>query len=1155
MTAGTERETGSGIVLKEWLRDPKVADDDLREIWRHEIRQLHRLAGYPGAREHIVLLHDSAEDSKAFYQALNSGQRAPLRTFLDSPHKEGWLHNPRRESSRLHLWRNLQRVAKGLDILHMQGLLHRNLDDWSVFTDAGDEPDFQLSGFEWSIRLAGGSDAPRIDHGRDDDTAIHSFLEDWKAFGQLAALLLNIDSRALLAHRPGLRNPAEFLDASERTLLLLLLRADPLKHIDGDLIDDRICTIVSNLERKVTAHGLKLYLTCSLGSGQRLSEKIRTVSEGSIEMGDTDRQLAFIREDLSSSPNLIIVADKNAETGRRYLLVGHDLIYKLRQYRPRGGNPTWDVAYCDRHEDELPLQPAIIGEKTLSSNSLELLPLPEAKRRFVRLQGKATRWERQIESPPQKSHLDERAERRYRGLVLVQLLESLRTAAEIWPISVIKRAREGERTLIHVKPRADSQIEGLSQALGLDSPAARFRETFESEQADGEYEWKLTEEGVLGEWDRETAQWSFVEVEEKEGAEPLYVFESVGEPPIDDSLFLRNSGFVGQDLLLKRQIKALRALREHVELLAMLTDPRIGLRPTHDDPAEDEAFANMDESKQCAIKELWGVLPAYFIQGPPGVGKTRLVRELVARRFAEDSTTRILLSAQSHQAVDHLSNEIHDVLTRTDGETPLSIRCFAKNRDGRPGPFDLREQARSIIDRLMKSKLAADAPDNLLAKLEDLRNTFGNGQEEEGEFEAERPDRAFEAMLLRSANVVLASTNAGDLERLIEEHALFDWTIVEEAGKASGVELLSPLLLSHRRLMIGDHLQLPPFEADQRTRLLNDPSKIRDALTLGRNLVGRLFPAAEMDELISSIEGENALAAACGEAADALMMFETMVRKELDGRISSGPRLPIATRLSRQHRMHPAIARLISQSFYDGSLSTDRSCERKYQEESAPFSIADNSRLPDSPVVFIDMPYVQSTMGKRDVERQPRYHNPEEAEAVTTALSLIQAKPVESGVPSLAVLSPYREQVRRLEERIDELRPDRLAHLSGFSIEGKQGIHIGTVDSFQGSEADVVLVSLVRNNHHSGRRGLGFLGDARRMNVLLSRAKWKLILVGSLEFLQKRFQSGSTVSSSDLLAFLKNILDTMDELRLENDEKGEPLAAIVPVSTLMGEAS
>src|SRR5262245_60600873 len=67
MIGGEDQETGQRVIIKEWRRDPKLADDELREIWRQEIRQLHRLAGYPGAREHIVMLHDSAEDSDGFY--------------------------------------------------------------------------------------------------------------------------------------------------------------------------------------------------------------------------------------------------------------------------------------------------------------------------------------------------------------------------------------------------------------------------------------------------------------------------------------------------------------------------------------------------------------------------------------------------------------------------------------------------------------------------------------------------------------------------------------------------------------------------------------------------------------------------------------------------------------------------------------------------------------------------------------------------------------------------------------------------------------------------------------------------------------------------------------------------------------------------------
>jgi hypothetical protein len=150
------------------------------------------------------------------------------------------------------------------------------------------------------------------------------------------------------------------------------------------------------------------------------------------------------------------------------------------------------------------------------------------------------------------------------------------------------------------------------------------------------------------------------------------------------------------------------------------------------------------------------------------------------------------------------------------------------------------------------------------------------------------------------------------------------------------------------------------------------------------------------------------------------------------------------------------------------------------------------------------------------------------------------------------VLAPYREQVRRLRDRIKNERGSRLGHLTGFAVEGEQDTPVGTVDSFQGSEADVVVISLVRNNHHTGKRALGFLSDPRRMNVLLSRAKWKLVLVGSLEFLENRFQPESPVTRTDPLAFLRNMLDTLAALQREKDESGAPLAAIVRAANLTG---
>jgi superfamily I DNA and/or RNA helicase len=64
-----------------------------------------------------------------------------------------------------------------------------------------------------------------------------------------------------------------------------------------------------------------------------------------------------------------------------------------------------------------------------------------------------------------------------------------------------------------------------------------------------------------------------------------------------------------------------------------------------------------------------------------------------------------------------------------------------------------------------------------------------------------------------------------------------------------------------------------------------------------------------------------------------------------------------------------------------------------------------------------------------------------------------------------------------------------------------------TVDSFQGNEADIVIISLVRNNHYAAPDGLGFLLDRERMNVLISRASRLLVLIGSWSFFERQVEN------------------------------------------------
>ena len=133
--------------------------------------------------------------------------------------------------------------------------------------------------------------------------------------------------------------------------------------------------------------------------------------------------------------------------------------------------------------------------------------------------------------------------------------------------------------------------------------------------------------------------------------------------------------------------------------------------------------------------------------------------------------------------------------------------------------------------------------------------------------------------------------------------------------------------------------------------------------------------------------------------------------------------------------------------------------------------------------------------------------------------------------PTLAILSPYSEQVRRLKAVIDD-NQEGFEALSDLSPAIDTNRYCGTVDSFQGNEADVVIVSLVRNNHHGSlRRALGFLSDPRRMNVLLSRAKSCLYVVGSLEFMRSTIESSAGTDAIEEASFLGRFLEALETQR------------------------
>jgi hypothetical protein len=105
------------------------------------------------------------------------------------------------------------------------------------------------------------------------------------------------------------------------------------------------------------------------------------------------------------------------------------------------------------------------------------------------------------------------------------------------------------------------------------------------------------------------------------------------------------------------------------------------------------------------------------------------------------------------------------------------------------------------------------------------------------------------------------------------------------------------------------------------------------------------------------------------------------------------------------------------------------------------------------------------------------------------------------------VIAPYRAQINYLKDAIEQI--DDLNKLLQQRL-----LSVGTVDAFQGQERDIIAVSLTRSNHQGE---IGFLGDIRRMNVGMTRARRKLLLVGD----------SSTLASNrffvDLLAYVKHL--------------------------------
>ncbi len=239
-------------------------------------------------------------------------------------------------------------------------------------------------------------------------------------------------------------------------------------------------------------------------------------------------------------------------------------------------------------------------------------------------------------------------------------------------------------------------------------------------------------------------------------------------------------------------------------------------------------------------------------------------------------------------------------------------------------------------------------------------------------------------------------------------------------------------------------------------------------------LAGRRFPLAVVDEATQAVEpgvylallradravlaGDHlqlpptVLSAAAQAGGLGVSLFERLVALHGDA---------AKVTLAEQHRMNARIMAFPSQALYAGALRAHP-------------AVADRA-VDGAPLEVVD------TAGRGFDEETPEgsdsKQNPGEAELVAAETRRVLALGVPPG--EIAVISPYDAQVQRLRQLLQD--------------EVERGVEVDTVDGFQGREKEAVIVSLVRSND-TGE--VGFLADVRRMNVALTRARSKLVVVG-----------------------------------------------------------
>lgn len=459
---------------------------------------------------------------------------------------------------------------------------------------------------------------------------------------------------------------------------------------------------------------------------------------------------------------------------------------------------------------------------------------------------------------------------------------------------------------------------------------------------------------------------------------------------------------------------------------------------------EPMKFPWLNPTQERAVNEVLWAKDVAIVHGPPGTGKTTTLVEAINETLMRES--QVLVCAQSNMAVDWISEKLVDR-----GINVLRIGNPTRVNDKMLGfTYERRFESHADYPQLWAIRKA----------IRELRKNRKKGSENYHQKMDRLKSRAAEIELRINAELfgearVIACTLVGSAHHLLEGMK-FGTLFIDEAAQALEAACWIPMRRASRVILAGDHCQLPPT--------VKSIAALRAGL--GKPLMERI--AENKPEVVTLLKIQYRM-------NDEIMRFSS--DWFYGGKVESAPQIKYRSVLDYDHPI----------TWIDTSNEEN---QITIEGEDAPEDSASTSSSVSAANQNSDLNFKEQFVGES-------FGRINKAEAELTLLTLAEyftkigkQRVLEERI-DVGIISPYRAQVQYLKKLIKKYE---------FFKPYRRLISVNTVDGFQGQERDVILISLVRSNDEGQ---IGFLKDLRRMNVAMTRARMKLIILGNKDTMTK----------------------------------------------------